>query len=38
MAKARTADLRVALISGRFSPATESRAKELKIKDVTMAP
>ena len=34
MAMARTADLRIALISGRFSPATESRAKELKIKDV----
>ena len=34
MAMARTADLKIALISGRFSPATESRAKELKIKDV----
>ena len=34
MAMARTADLRLALISGRYSPATESRAKELKIKDV----
>ena len=34
MAMARTADLRIALISGRYSPATESRAKELKIKDV----
>ena len=34
MAMARTANLKIALISGRFSPATESRAKELKIKDV----
>ena len=34
MAMARIADLKIALISGRFSPATESRAKELKIKDV----
>ena len=34
MAMARTADLRIALISGRYSPATESRANELKIKDV----
>ena len=34
MAMARTADLKIALISGRYSPATESRAKELKIKDV----
>ena len=34
LAMARTADLKIALISGRFSPATESRAKELKIKDV----
>lgn len=34
MAMARTADLKIALISGRQSPATESRAKELKIKDV----
>ena len=34
MAMARTANLRIALISGRYSPATESRAKELKIKDV----
>ena len=34
MAMARTADLRIALISGRYSPATEFRAKELKIKDV----
>ena len=34
MAMARTADLRIALISGRYTPATESRAKELKIKDV----
>tara|TARA_Y100001970_G_scaffold74875_1_gene94892 strand:- start:398 stop:928 length:531 start_codon:yes stop_codon:yes gene_type:complete len=34
MAMARTADLRIALISGRYSSATESRAKELKIKDV----
>ena len=34
MAMARTAGLRIALISGRYSPATESRAKELKIKDV----
>ena len=34
MAMARTADLRIALISGRYSPATESRAKELKIKNV----
>ena len=34
MAMARTADLRIALISGRYSPATDFRAKELKIKDV----
>ena len=34
MAMARAADLKIALISGRYSPATESRAKELKIKDV----
>ena len=34
MAMARTADLKIALISGRYSSATESRAKELKIKDV----
>ena len=34
VAMARTANLRIALISGRYSPATESRAKELKIKDV----
>ena len=34
MAMARTADLKIALISGRYSPATESRAKELNIKDV----
>ena len=34
MAMARTADLRIALISARYSPATEFRAKELKIKDV----
>ena len=34
VAMARTANLRIALISGRYSPATESRAKELNIKDV----
>ena len=36
MAMARTADLRIALISGRYSPATESRAKELKIKKISI--
>ena len=34
MAVARMADLKVAFISGRFSKATEARAKELKIQDV----
>ena len=34
MAMARAADLRIALISGRYSPATEHRAKELKIEDI----
>ncbi len=34
MAVARAANLRVAWISGRYSDATESRAKELKIEDV----
>ena len=33
-AMARAADLKIALISGRYSPATEHRAKELKIEDV----
>lgn len=33
-AMARAADLKIALISGRFSPATEHRAEELKIEDV----
>jgi len=33
-AMARAADLKIALISGRYSPATEHRAKELKIGDV----
>ncbi len=33
-AMARAADLKIALISGRYSPATEYRAKELKIDDV----
>ena len=34
VAMARAAKIRVALISGRFSSATEHRAKELGIKDV----
>jgi 3-deoxy-D-manno-octulosonate 8-phosphate phosphatase (KDO 8-P phosphatase) len=33
-AMARAADLKIALISGRYSEATEHRAKELKIEDV----
>lgn len=33
-AMARAANLKIALISGRYSPATEHRAKELKIEDV----
>jgi len=33
-AMARAADLRIALISGRYSPATEYRAKELMIEEV----
>ena len=31
---ARAAGLKIALISGRYSPATEERAKELEIEDV----
>ena len=34
VAMARAAGYEIALISGRFSPATKYRAKELKIKDV----
>ena len=34
VAMARAAGYRIALISGRFSPATKYRAKELKIEDV----
>ena len=34
VAMARAAGYKIALISGRFSPATKYRAKELKIKDV----
>ena len=34
VAMARAANLRIALISGRYSAATEYRAEELKIKDV----
>ena len=34
VAMARAANLKIALISGRYSPATEYRAKELKINDV----
>ncbi|MFL2983607.1 MAG: KdsC family phosphatase [Candidatus Neomarinimicrobiota bacterium] len=34
VAMAKAAELKVALISGRYSPATDSRAKELDIKDV----
>jgi 3-deoxy-D-manno-octulosonate 8-phosphate phosphatase (KDO 8-P phosphatase) len=34
IAMARAANLRIALISGRYSPATEHRAKELNIEDV----
>ena len=34
IAMARAASFKIALISGRYSPATEHRAKELKIKDV----
>ena len=34
IAMARAAGYKIALISGRFSPATKYRAKELKIKDV----
>ncbi len=34
VAMARAANLKIALISGRYSPATEYRAKELKIEDV----
>ena len=34
MAMARAANLKIALISGRYSSATESRALELKIEDV----
>ena len=34
VAMARAAGYEIALISGRFSPATEYRAKELKIEDV----
>ena len=34
VAMAKAANLKVALISGRYSPATESRAKELRIKDL----
>lgn len=34
MAMARAAELKIALISGRFSPATKSRADELNIDDV----
>ena len=34
VAMARAAKIRVALISGRYSPATEYRAKELNIEDV----
>ncbi len=34
VAMARAANLKIALISGRHSPATEYRAKELKINDV----
>jgi hypothetical protein len=34
MAMARAANLKIALISGRYSPATEYRAMELKIEDV----
>ena len=34
VAMAREANLKIALISGRYSPATEYRAKELNIEDV----
>ena len=34
IAMARAADLKIALISGRYSPATEERAKELEIEDL----
>lgn len=34
IALARVAGLKIAFISGRFSPATESRAQELRIEDV----
>ena len=34
IAMARAANLKIALISGRYSPATEFRAKELEIEDV----
>ena len=34
VAMARAAGFKIALISGRYSPATEYRAKELKIEDV----
>ena len=34
VAMARAADIKIALISGRYSPATEHRAKELGIEDV----
>ena len=34
MAYARAADLKIAIISARYSPATEHRAKELNITDV----
>mgnify|MGYP001580869083 CR=1 FL=1 len=34
VAYARAADLKIAIISARYSPATEHRAKELGIKDV----
>ena len=34
VAMARAANLKIALISGRYSPATEYRAKELNIEDV----
>ena len=34
IAMARAAELKIALISGRYSPATDSRAKELNITDV----
>ena len=34
VAMARAANFRIALISGRYSAATEYRAEELKIKDV----